>query len=355
MFNWPAIVRQFGKPPARIKPLGSTSPIVWVVEPYFGCNLRCGHCCAGLIPKADEGPMTAEVWRATWALINAVSPTVRVDICGVVGEPTLHPQLTEWLQEARRLAPLVQIQITTNGTKLLSGKVQYKALLDAGANIIYTDQYGKPERFQALAAESGYPFYSYYDKPPDAPTPWKYHGPRAKFIVLMDQPEDWPESRFRAGLLGNWYGNLDWKEGERFGMKPLEKPLTRRCNQPFLYANVGASGGYLLCCQDGMHRTDGRFGTVLDGRDGFMRFWYGHEMQLVRRRLRLKNRADTDYACAKCNITFSRCDFKHWKDQQVEIWWNGTAWVPMEADPHVGRFNAPQPLQPSEGGELSCR
>src|SRR5262249_51640926 len=151
----------------------------------------------------------------------------------------------------------------------LAGEVTYRGLLDAGANVVYTDQYGPHRRFERLAHESGYPFYTYYDKPEGVPTPWLYHGPDLKVIVLMDQPETWPKSRYNSGLLGNWYGHLDWEAGKQFGMRPLEQPLTRRCNQPFLYVTVAASGAYLLCCQDGMHVTDGRFGTVLDGEDGF--------------------------------------------------------------------------------------
>jgi hypothetical protein len=271
--------------------------------------------------------MSKEVWTATWNILGQVSPTVRVDICGVVGEPTLNPDLTEWLPIGRQLAPLSQIQITTNGTKLISGAVTFKRLLDAGANIIYVDQYGPPEIFEKLAEESGYPWYKYYDAPEDAPSPWKYYGPHPKFIVLMDHPGLWPKSRFRAGLLGNWYGNLNWEKAKEFGMKPLEQPLTRRCNQPFLYVNVGADGNYLLCCQDGLHITSGKFGSVLEGQYGFNSFWYGKEMQIVRQRLRNKDRAGTLYACAKCNITFSRCDFRHYSKEELSKYLENGEWV----------------------------
>lgn len=321
-FDWPEI-----KTTKKVKPLGSTSPWVWIVEPSFGCNLKCAHCCAGLIKDEDKNMMSLEVWTNIFRIINAVSPTVRVDIAGVVGEPTLNPHLTEWLPIARKLAPLCQIQITTNGTMLREGKVKHKDLLEAGANIIYVDQYAKHEIHEALAEESGYPFYQYYSAPENAWTPWKYYGPHIKMIVLMDHPGMWPKSRLKANLLGNWLGNLNWERaGVRFNMKPLEKPLIRRCNQPFLYVTVAASGSYLLCCQDGMHVTEGKFGTVLDGEPGFHKFWYGEEMQTVRRQLRNKDRAANPH-CAKCNITFSRCDFKHWRDEEVEKFWDGTKWV----------------------------
>lgn len=330
-FNWPKL-----KTIKKIKPLGSTSPIVWVIEPSFGCNLKCGHCCAGLIPEEKKNLMSYETWCNIFTIIGKISPTVRVDICGIVGEPTLNPHLVEWLPMARKLAPLAQIQITTNGTMLRAGKYKYKDLLDAGANIIYTDQYGKHSEFEALADESGYPYYQYYDAPIDAWTPWKYYGPEPKFIVLMDHPGTWPKSRIKAGLLGNWYGNLNWDRArDRFGMKPLEKPLMRRCNQPFLYVNVAANGSYLLCCQDGMHATDGKFGDVNSGIDGFHKFWYGEEMQKVRRRLREKDRKATCYACEKCNITFSRCDFRHWENDEVSSYWDGDKWIDFNPQNYV--------------------
>lgn len=335
------------KPPKRIKPLGATSPLVWSMEPAFGCNLKCAHCCADLIPKSDNSLMCEETWRSAFATLNAVSPTVRVDLCGFVGEPTLNPELTRLLPIARELAPLAQIQVTTNGTKLLTKAVTMRGLLDGGANILYVDQYGDKKRFERLAEESGYPFYQYYDPPPNAPTPWKYWGPEQKVIVLMDEPSTWPKSRLKAGLLGNWYGNMNWERGEAqsdFGMAPLGEPLTRRCNQPFQFVTVSASGDYLLCCQDGLQVTRGKFGNVSEGVDGFHRFWYGEEMQTVRRRLRLKNRADTDYACAKCNITFSRCDYKLWTDGQVNRYFDGDSledrgvWHDLKPEPGVDRF-----------------
>jgi len=329
------------KIPKKIKPLGSTSPNVWSIEPAFGCNLKCAHCCADLIPKADNHIMEEDVWSATFSILHAVSPTVRVDLCGFVGEPTLNMQLTRLLPIARELAPLAQIQITTNGTKLRTGEVSMKALLDGGANILYVDQYGPHEQFERLAAESGYPFYQYYDAPPDAMTPWKYWGPDLKMIVLMDEPSTWPVSRLKANLLGNWYGNMNWERGEaqsKFKMLPLVKPLIRRCNQPFLYVTVASNGDYLLCCQDGLQVTKGKFGSVIDGIEGFKRFWYGKEMQTVRRRLRLKNRADTEYACAKCNITFSRSDYTHWTDEQVASWFDGTTHQALDVEPDIARF-----------------
>ena len=332
--NWPKLPTV-----KKIKPLGATTPYIWVIEPVHGCNLRCGHCACRLNEPGKYLFMSEEVWRASWTIIAEVTPTVRVDLC-VAGEPTLHPRLIDFLRIARAAAPLAQIQITTNGMRIARGEVRYRDLFDAGVNIVYTDMYAPRERFLALAEESGIPWYEYYDAPPGAPSPWTYHGPALKMIVLQRQPADWPASRQRAGLLGTWYNHLDWKAAARFGLKPVEQPIIRRCNQPFLYANIHVSGAYLLCCQDGVGETAGKFGTVFDGAEGFRWFWYWKEMQLIRRRLQQKNRADTSY-CSRCCITFSRCDYKHWTDAEVARFYDFMGWHDLEEDAKVNRFARP--------------
>lgn len=311
----------------KVHPLGKFTPWVWNLEPSFGCNLKCGHCCAELIPEERKGFMSKDTWIRTFEIIQEVSPTVRMDICGAVGEPLLHPDLYTLLQDARKIVPLLQIQITTNGTQLLKGKYTIKGLLDAGANIVYIDQYGPEERYEQLAKESEYPFYSYYNKPKNAINNWEYNGPHIKQIVLMQHPAKWPRSRHNANLLGNWYNNLNWEKARLFKMYPLFKPLQRRCNQIFIMVNITAAGNYIFCCQDGLHETEGKFGGVYDGLNGFYKFWFGKDLQIARKELRNKNRGGIPYACAKCNITFSRCDFTHWDESDYEKYYNGEKYI----------------------------
>ncbi len=231
----------------KIKLLGKTSPWAWTVELVYGCNLRCGHCCCRLLEQNKYNFMVEDTWIKTWEIIDYFTPTCRVDIC-IAGEPTLHPYIIKFLEIARRISPFSQIQITTNGTILSKGELTYNQLLDAGANIVYTDMYGPRNRFIQLAEELKYRYYEYYNKPKNAPSPWTYFGPQLKIIVLQECPENWPKSRFRAGLLGTWYNHLDWEAAVKFGLRKVEKPLARRCNQPFLYVPVDVNGNYLLCC-----------------------------------------------------------------------------------------------------------
>ena len=321
------------KPPKVINPLGPTSPWVWSIEPTHGCNLRCGHCNCRLDPMPKTYHyMDRETWVAAWKIIAALGPTRRIDLA-LGGEPTLNPNLPEFLTIARRISPLSQIQITTNGTMLRKGVYSYQQLLEAGANIIYTDMYGPREQFRTLAHESGFPFYEYYDPPVGAPSPWTYHGPRLKLIVLQEQPENWPKSRFRAGLLGTWYNNLDWDAAAKFGLKPVTEPPFRRCNQPFLFVTIDSRGRYLLCCQDNTGESaQENFGSVHDGVEGFKRFWYGKRLQRIRMHLREKHRDTASDYCRRCCVTFSRCDFRHWTDEQVSTVWTGREWRRIELE-----------------------
>jgi hypothetical protein len=328
---------------SKDRPMGKHTPWAWVLEAVHGCNLRCGHCSHALDPPgAPYEFMEEDVWRAAWETHVAVSPTSRVDVC-LSGEPTLHPRLPNLLRIARRISPRSQIQITTNGTTLRSGRVTYTELLDAGANIVYTDMYGPKRDFERMARESGVPWYRYYDAPEGAPSPWTYHGPDLKVIVLQEQPENWPASRFRAGLLGTWYNHLDWEKARRFGLSPVVEAPKRRCNQPFVYVPVHVSGAYLLCCQDNWGETAGQFGNVLEGREGFDRYWFGRNLQIIRRRLRNKNRRDTVW-CSRCCITFSRCDYIHWKHDQLKRYWTGTDWLSLYP-------GGPDPTERKEHGE----
>ena len=324
---WKEAIRETVK--KKKKPLGKSTPWAWVFELVHGCNLRCGHCSCRLLEPGKYSFMDRETWRNGWGVLNEISPHSRVDIC-LAGEPTLHPHIVQYLRMARKICPTAQIQITTNGTMLRTGRVVYSELLEAGANIIYTDMYGPQEEFRQLAKASGFPWYEYYDALEGAPSPWTYHGPDLKMIVLQEQPENWPKSRFKAGLMGTWYNHLDWEAAARFGLSPVIKPLTRRCNQPFIYVPVHVDGSYLLCCQDNWGETAGLFGNVHSGVVGFKKYWFGKEMQIIRGRLRNKNRKDTSY-CSRCCITFSRCDYIYWKHDPLTKFWDGSNWASIEA------------------------
>lgn len=325
--------------------LGGQSPWSWAVEPVRGCNLRCGHCAARLMKHAPRF-MTEETWRALWNVLRVITPRSRVELSNA-GEPTLHPDLPGFVGIARELSPESQIQITTNGTKLIDGGQTYEELFRAGANIVYVDMYSPRKDHVRLARESGIPFYEYCSKPKDAPGAWTYYGPDLKLIVLMEHPGNWPKSRKSMGRLGTFYNNLDWEAARRFGLRPVKKPIWRGCTQLFRYVSVHQSGEYEFCCQDFMGETAGTLGSVHDGVEGFMKFWFGRKMQDARRKLRVGCRAAVS-ECSRCSITFSRCDVRMWKEEQLDYWWDGHRWLPL-GDWNVEDYDPPAKPKKIEG------
>jgi organic radical activating enzyme len=307
----------------RRKMFGKMSPYGWLLEPVRWCNLRCGHCATRLFELGKLEFMSKDVCEATFRLIDQVTPRCRIDMANA-GEPTLHPHLYDLLGMARSLAPDVQIQVTTNGTKLMTGEVTYEQLFDAGANVVYVDMYAPRDHHVELAERSGFEFYEYYDKPPGAPSNWFYHGPLLKVIVLMKQPADWPKKKLER--LGTFFNNLDWPAAEKFDLFPVTEPPERRCNQPFRYVSMSASGRYQLCCQDFMDST--KMGSVLDGLEGFKRFWFGRDMQKVRRELKDANRRAVS-ECSRCRAVFSQSDLI-WERECLGDWWDGEKWNSFE-------------------------
>lgn len=311
--------------PSR-NPLGMYSPWAWEIEPVHGCNLRCGHCAARLL-KTKPNQMSLQTWANLMGVIQSVKPRVRVELA-MCGEPTLHDDLPLLLSTGRRLCPEAQFQITTNGTQIAAGRWTYRELFAAGANILYVDMYAPREKHIALAEASGFQWYEYLDPPEDAPSAWSYHGPDLKMIVLMEHPANWPEERKKKLRLGTWLNNLDWKAAEEFGLYPVTTPIDKSCLQPMRHVAVDWQGYYLLCCQDFMGETAGTMGSVNDGPEGFLPFWFGEKMQRTRRALMAKRRCDVP-ECSKCNVRFSTRMSRSWSEEMLAKWWDGKTWKPL--------------------------
>ena len=284
-------------------------PWAWALEPVRGCNLKCWHCPARLLPHGQYQLMTPAVWRALWQVIAACTPGRRVEMAQM-GEPTLHPEMLSYLRVARQLSPSSQIQITTNGTELMAGRVTYRDLFKAGLNVCYVDMYHDHEAHRQLARNSRIPFYDYLTPPPDAPSPWGYHGPDFQLIVLMQNPSNWPEAKKHRNHIGTFLNHLDWDVAEKHGVHPVTQPLQKYCAQPFKYVTVTVDGDYVLCCQDFLGETAGTLGNVQDGPEGFLRFWFGPRMMEARRELLTGNRAALSECarCNRCSLTQENCD-----------------------------------------------
>jgi hypothetical protein len=268
-----------------------------------------------------------ETWVAAMKIICEVTPACRVEIA-MSGEPTLHPRLCNLIWMAKKISPHSQFNIITNGTALTKGDLTYRDLFSAGANVIYVDMYAPVEQHRELAHASGYQWAELVEAPATmpagAPSPWMYYGPEVKLIALAKPPEFWAPDRRKRGRLGTWLGNLDWAAASKHGLTKLEAPMVRRCNQPFRHVATKSDGQYVLCCVDFLGESKGRYGSVLEGVEGFKRFWFGKSMQDVRHELRAKNRAAIS-ECSRCDLVFGRADIV-WPQSAIDRYWDGTSW-----------------------------
>src|SRR5262249_5342760 len=86
-----------------------------IVEINEACNLACPVCFADSSPRRDSHKSLAEVEFMLDALVKSEGEPDLVQISG--GEPTIHPQILEILDAARR-RPIKHVMLNTNGIRI---------------------------------------------------------------------------------------------------------------------------------------------------------------------------------------------------------------------------------------------
>jgi hypothetical protein len=264
-------------------------------------------------------------------VMHSITPHRRLEVAQG-GEPTLHPQLLEFLEIVRRKSPTTQVQVTTNGLTLMKGKVRYRDLFDAGANSVYVDMYAPFEKHLDLVKASGAEWYKYNDPKVGSPghrNANTYYGdPNMKLVILQDSPIDRLRWR-KMGRLSTFLNHIDWEVAMPYGLVPVRKPYKRKCTLPMRYVSLSWEGDYIFCCIDFWCESAGMLGNVKEGVEGFKRYWFGRLVQTIRRRLREGDRASVPY-CSRCNCAFSKCDWVNmWPPGSHDWWWDDERWQEM--------------------------
>jgi organic radical activating enzyme len=317
------VIEIIGKDKRR--PLGKFHPSYWQVELTRGCNLRCGFCATRLFPKGKVEFMSKETWINTMNIIKTISPNSRLDLANA-GEPTLNPNICEFLRIGREISPKTMFEVITNGTTLVDGTLTYKDLFDSGANIVFVDMYAPDEVHIELAKKSGYQWYLRRNKTKADPPAWTYNSNMdMKIIILEDQPGNWNDKK-KAMYFSTYLNNLDWEAAKKHNIRPLENAPSRRCSMPFKSANVSFDGAYYFCCMDFMREITGQIGNTNDGLNGFIDFWLGAYMQMTRKLLDNKDR-NNHPLCHKCGFTTSRGDIPCWQDKgMLDYYFEDNIW-----------------------------
>ena len=308
------------------RPLGKFSPWAWWGEITRGCNLRCWHCATRLFPRNKFKHMKKRTWKNMIHLIKEVSPRTRLEIANA-GEPTLHPNILNMLDYARRKCPSIQLMIYTNGTTLINGDITYNELFKAGLNMIQVNMYAPERDHIKLAKESGYFYYTETTKPKTFPGLFTYNKDQ-KFhaISLCKNPTNWLSKKKKQRNISTFMNHLDWKAANKHGVYPVTKAPNRRCDLPFKFIPTFYDGAYSFCCFDFMREMAGKLGNVNDGVEGFFKFWLGEYMQDTREKLLRKDRNSHKY-CSTCKFTSVRCDIPYWKEGMTSMSWNGESLI----------------------------
>lgn len=307
------------------RPLGKLNPWAWWAEIVRGCNLACGFCPVRIYEEDEFLFMNKEIWISLLKVIQELTPYSRLELCNA-GEPTLHPQLLEYLSIAREICPNLQILMFTNGTQISSGKLTYKELFDAGLNMIFLDMYVSFEKHKKLAEESGYYWYHQDHKPKDAPGIFTYQNdPDIHIIMFAENPNNWSKRKLGRGYLHTFLNDLDWEAASKFGLEPVTEAPSRRCDFPNKFITINHDGTYSFCSFDYMRHTVNEFGNINNGLEDFFKFWLGSYMQDVRLRLYNKDRNSHEW-CSKCRFTSIRCDIPYWKSELLTHYWDGSEW-----------------------------
>jgi len=314
------VVSMLGKNKKR--PLGKLNPWAWWVEITRGCNLRCDFCPTRLFPVGEIQFMQKDVWTALLKTIQEVTPYCRLEF-GNGGEPSLHPQLLEYLQLARATCPNIQMLMYTNGTQITNRRLTYKQLFDSGLNMIFLDMYASQEEHERILKESGYYWFHQDDKPKDAPNIFQYQKDAKMHVVMLaNNPYNWSKRKLGRGYLHTFFNDLDWEAASKFGLEPVNVAPNRRCDLPNKFVNINYDGTFAFCCLDFLRHTAHNFGNIKNGVYDFFAFWLGSYMQDVRRKLYNKDRNAHEY-CSKCKFTSIRCDIPYWKPEMLEHYWEG--------------------------------
>jgi radical SAM protein with 4Fe4S-binding SPASM domain len=236
------------------------------------CNRRCVFC-----PRVDPAVypnrslhMEVDLAGRIAADLATLESRCRISFSGF-GEPLLHPRFADLVRAFRARLPANTIEVNTNGDRLTVARI--RELFEAGLTYLYVNLYDGPgqeaaftELFAAAAIDR---------------TAWRLRP-------------HWPGAAEDFGLtLNNRSGTVNSPDIE---LRPLDRPLERRCYYPFYKLLIDWNGDVLFCSNDwGREIVIGNVAT-----DSIRSLWMSERMFEVRRALMRGDRRHRP--CNRCNV-----------------------------------------------------
>lgn len=268
------------------------------IELVEGCNRMCSFCGIQGIWKNKKDRkikfMESKLSRKIAQDLGIWFDKKRIEFA-MHGEPTLHPYLISILHFYRYYCKRSQIQMTTNGIILLKeGKSLIKDLFNAGLNILLVDTYTKREELIELCSGlDNIITKDYYNS--NAINPYYYNNHKLKVILIIESLDKVDGQKQQRKIL-NHAGNGNVENLKQLGIRPLLKPLVKKCSRPFREMVIHYDGTVPMCCLDWKHESImGKF-----SRDGSLEdIWNSLQFQYVRQLLYNKQRIFRP--CFKCD------------------------------------------------------
>ena len=271
------------------------NPFTVKIEPVRGCTQRCPFCAYSNMPWQDEPFrfMEMDLFKKIVNDLAGWAPKHRMEFAER-GEPTMHPQILQFLAYARLALPKVQLTITTNGDRLQNKRQEFEEWVseafEHGANFIMIDCYWQEryEQMQLLFPEAS----DFFD---NGIHPYKYVGPKHKEIILVNAA---PGMDNIIRFYQNQGGNVDVVKARSVGydIPDVGKPLEKMCVRPFRELVIHYDGTIPICCNDWREETP----IAKFPNDGSLEKIWDEWVDVFRYRLLKKDRA-TIPTCAKCS------------------------------------------------------
>lgn len=237
-------------------------PYTIKIELVRGCTMRCSHCALPEMEWSNSKWQFME--QKTFSkIVDAVAnftPKVRIEFAER-GEPSFHPRIIEFIQEARESLPMAQMLLTSNtdNIKKFHGNweayvIWIKTLFGSGLNIAMLDAYSS-DRWKGLNNAfkdiSGIEVKDFYK---DNTHPYTYHSPKFQQIILVNgTPKHTNAIRHFQNMGGNV--NVAKARKDRFEVLDCSSPLIKSCARPFREIVFHYDGNVPLCCNDWKEET----------------------------------------------------------------------------------------------------
>lgn len=261
------------------------------IELVRGCNMKCGFCGNYSLPD-EKKYMTIETWIELCKQVKQFGK-IRAEIA-LRGEPTLHPDIAQFIGIMRNICPQAQIMVITNGT---CGKDVINDMFRAGLNILFVDCYGGSYSKHLAMVKSVPTVRSHglkiLDHVEDKISPWRYYGVKKHFVIMMSDLKNYHKS---TRSFTNQCGAISEEAYDKYGIQRVPEPLAKRCVMTFREISVHYNGDVPICCKDWVGR---RILCNIHNRD-LWDLWCNDEILMKIRKLHF-NRNRKMVPCNECN------------------------------------------------------